>query len=253
MKKKDLVFLRGGLMLLLMALCFCTVQAQVLKVTGQVKDQAGEPLIGVNVIEKGTTNGTVTDINGQYSVSVKNANAVLSFSYIGYKTQEIALAGKKVVNITLKDDSEALEEVVVIGYGTARKKDLTGSVIQVRPDNIAMDNPKTVQDILRGTAGLSVGYDASAKGGGSMSIRGQRSVYTDGGHNDPLLILDGMMFYGELSEINPDDIEQIDILKDASSAAVYGAKAANGVIIVTTKKGKQGKPVVNLSANVGFV
>lgn len=253
MKKKDLVFLRGGLMLLLMALCFCTVQAQVLKVTGQVKDQVGEPLIGVNVIEKGTTNGTVTDINGQYSVFVKNANAVLSFSYIGYKTQEIALAGKKVVNITLKDDSEALEEVVVIGYGTARKKDLTGSVIQVRPDNIAMDNPKTVQDILRGTAGLSVGYDASAKGGGSMSIRGQRSVYTDGGHNDPLLILDGMMFYGELSEINPDDIEQIDILKDASSAAVYGAKAANGVIIVTTKKGKQGKPVVNLSANVGFV
>lgn len=126
--------------------------------------------------------------------------------------------------------------MVVIGYGTARKKDLTGSVIQVRPDNIAMDNPKTVQDILRGTAGLSVGYDASAKGGGSMSIRGQRSVYTDGGHNDPLLILDGMMFYGELSEINPDDIEQIDILKDASSAAVYGAKAANGVIIVTTKK-----------------
>lgn len=250
---KNCVTSRVGLILLLMSFCLCTAQAQSLKITGQVKDQAGEPLIGVNVMEKGTTNGTVTDLNGHYSISVNVQNAVLNFSYIGYKTEEVPVAGKKIINVTMKDDSEALDEVVVIGYGTARKKDLTGSVIQVRPDNIAMENPKTVQDILRGTAGLAVGYDASAKGGGSMSIRGQRSVYTEGNHNDPLLILDGMMFYGELSEINPDDIEQIDILKDASSAAVYGAKAANGVIIITTKKGKTGKPVVNLSANVGFV
>ena len=152
----------------------------------------------------------------------------------------------------MKDDSQALEEVVVVGYGTMRKKDLTGSVVQVRPDKLANENPKTVQDILRGTPGLAVGYNADAKGGGSLSIRGQRSLYTDGGHNDPLLILDGMMFYGELSEINPDDIGQIDVLKDASAAAVYGAKAANGVIIITTKKGKQGKPVINFSANIGL-
>ena len=110
-------------------------------------------------------------------------------------------------------------------YGTMRKKDLTGSVIQVRPDKIANENPKTVQDILRGTPGLAIGYNADAKGGGSMNIRGQRSVYTDGNHNSPLLILDGMMFFGELSEINTDDIGQIDGLKVASAAAVYGAKA----------------------------
>ena len=156
------------------------------------------------------------------------------------------------LKVVLRDDAQALDEVVVVGYGSMRKKDLTGSVIQVRPDKIANDNPKTVQDILRGTPGLAVGYNADAKGGGSMNIRGQRSLYTDGGHNDPLLILDGMFFYGELSEINPDDIAQIDVLKDASAAAVYGAKAANGVIIISTKKGKQGKPVVNFSANIGL-
>lgn len=228
-----------------------TCYAQTMNMTGYVTDDNKEPLLGVTVMVKGSSDGVITDIDGKFSIKGKKGN-ILVFSYIGMVTQEVTYNGKP-MNIVLKDDSKALEEVVVIGYGTARKKDLTGSVIQVRPDKLAMENPMTVQDILRGTAGLAIGYDGSAKGGGSMSIRGQRSVYTDGGHNDPLLILDGMIFYGELSEINPDDIEQIDILKDASSAAVYGAKAANGVIIVTTKKGKQGKPVVNLSANVGFV
>lgn len=139
-----------------------------------------------------------------------------------------------------------LDEVVVVGYGTMRKKDLTGSVIQLRPDNIALENPQSVQDVLRGTPGLSVGMATDAKGGGSLQIRGQRSLYTSGSHNDPLIILDGMMFYGELSEINPDDIGQIDVLKDASSAAVYGAKAANGVIIITTKKDYKGNRPSNL-------
>lgn len=124
--------------------------------------------------------------------------------------------------------------------------------MQIRPDKLANEKPNSVQDILRGTPGLQVGMDASAKGGGSMQLRGQRSVYTEGGHNEPLIILDGMMFYGELSEINPDDIGQIDVLKDASAAAVYGAKAASGVIIITTKKGKLGKPVINISSSIGF-
>ena len=253
-KKEGFTF-RVGLFLLLVTFCLGTVQAQSSKITGYVKDQSGEPLIGVNVMEKGTTNGTVTDLNGFYSIVVKASNAVLNFSYIGYKNQEISVAGKKLIDVTMKDDSETLDEVVVVGYGTMRKKDLTGSVVQVRPDKIANENPKTVQDILRGTPGLVVGYgegDAGAKGGGEMKIRGQRSVYTDGGHNNPLIILDGMFFQGELSEINPDDIGQIDVLKDASAAAVYGAQAANGVIIITTKKGKKGKPVVNFTASVGL-
>ena len=137
--------------------------------------------------------------------------------------------------------------MVVVGYGTMRKKDLTGSVIQINPDKIADQNPSSVQDILRGTPGLQIGYDASAKGtNASILLRGQNSLGTSA---SPLIVLDGMAFYGELSEINPDDIGQIDVLKDASSAAIYGAKAAAGVIIISTKKGKSGKPVINVSTN----
>jgi TonB-linked SusC/RagA family outer membrane protein len=225
-------------------------QSQRIDVTGVVKDAMGETIIGASVLEKGATNGTVTDLEGRFSLTVAS-RSTLVVSYIGYTAQEIPVNGRSSLTIILEEDSKILDEVVVVGYGTMRKKDLTGSIVQIRPDKLANENPKTVQDILRGTPGLQVGYDASAKGGGSMQIRGQRSVYTDGGHNDPLIILDGMIFYGELSEINPDDIGQIDVLKDASAASVYGARAASGVIIITTKKGKLGKPVVNISANTG--
>ncbi|MCD7937081.1 MAG: SusC/RagA family TonB-linked outer membrane protein [Tannerellaceae bacterium] len=227
------------------------ISQQSRQITGVVVDDFGDPVIGANVVEKGTLNGTMTDLDGKFSLTVPN-NATLQITYIGFISQEIAVNGQSVFNIQLREDTQTLEEVVVVGYGTMRKKDLTGSIVQIRPDNLVNESPKTVQDLLRGTPGVQIGYDASAKGGGSMKIRGQRSVYTDGGHNDPLIILDGMMFYGELSEINPDDIGQIDILKDASSAAIYGAKAANGVIIITTKKGKLGKPVINVSTNVGL-
>ncbi|MBR4757055.1 MAG: SusC/RagA family TonB-linked outer membrane protein, partial [Bacteroidales bacterium] len=240
---------KAALAVMCMLLCFANAAAQNKTVSGTIVDQAGIPLIGVNVAEKGTLNGAVTDENGKFTIVV-GPSAVLQISCIGYVTEEV-LPGNGPLNVTLRDDTTMLDDVVVIGYGTARKKDLTGSVVQIRPENMIAENPKTVQDILRGSAGLNVGYSASAKGGGSLSVRGQRSVYTDGGHNDPLLILDGMMFYGELSEINPDDIEQIDILKDASSAAIFGAKAANGVILITIKKGKVGKPVISLSSTVG--
>lgn len=227
------------------------VQQNSRKITGNIVDNFGEPVIGANVMEKGTSNGTITDIDGNFSLNV-SSNGVLVVSFIGYLTQEIPVGNTNSFNIQLKEDAKTLDEVVVIGYGTMRKKDLTGSVIQIRPENIANEAPRTVQDVLRGTPGLNVGYDSSAKGGGTMELRGQRSVYTKGNHNEPLLILDGMIFYGELSEINPNDIAQMDILKDASAAAVYGAKAASGVVIITTKKGRIGKPVVSVTANVGF-
>lgn len=227
-----------------------TMQAQEVAIKGVVTDVNQEPLPGVNVRVKGSTIGTITDIDGNFSMNGPR-RATLIISFVGMATQEVAWEGKP-LKVVLKDDAQTLDEVVVVGYGSMRRKDLTGSVVQVRPDNIANENPKTVQDILRGTPGLAVGYNADAKGGGTLQIRGQRSVYTDGGHNDPLLIVDGMMFYGELSEINPDDIGQIDVLKDASAAAVYGAKAANGVIIITTKKGKRGKPMVSFTANIGL-
>ena len=222
-------------------------------ITGTVVDANGEPVIGATVkVLNGTGNtGSITDLDGRFSLQV-SGTVTLEVTYIGFKPQKVTVSGNS-VKVTLVDDNTTLNDVVVIGYGSVKKKDLTGSVIQIRPDRIASENPQTVQDVLRGAAGLNVGYSNDAKGGGSLNIRGQRSVYTDGDHNAPLIILDGMQFYGELSEINPDDIEQIDVLKDASSAAVYGAKAANGVIIVTTKKGKDGKPVVNFSANVGAV
>ncbi len=220
------------------------------QVTGTVVDKTGEPIIGATVKVKGQSTGTITDIDGRFSLNVPHGST-LQISYLGCKTQEIKVSGKT-LSVTMDEDAAQLNEVVVVGYGTMRKRDLTGAVAQVRPDAIANEAPNTVQDVLRGTAGLNVGFSNDAKGGGSLTVRGQRSVYTDGNHNSPLIVLDGMQFYGELSEINPNDIEKIDILKDASSAAVYGAKAANGVIIVTTKKGTSEKPNINFSANIGL-
>lgn len=227
------------------------VQQQKLTVSGVVKDSTGEPVIGANIREKeNPSNGTITDIDGNFRLSVA-AGSTLEISFIGYKTVEVKAEAGKTLDVTLEDDSEMLDEVVVVGYGTMRKKDLTGSVVQINPDKIADQNPGSVQDLLRGTPGLQIGYDSSAKGGGaSIQLRGQNSLYTAGGHNSPLIILDGMAFNGELSEINPDDIAQIDVLKDASSAAIYGAKAASGVLIITTKKGKEGKPVINVGVNL---
>lgn len=227
-----------------------TVQQQKQNVSGVVKDSTGEPVIGANVREKGNpSNGTITDIDGNFTLKVA-PGAVLEISFIGYKTVEMKSTTGKPMSVKLTDDTEMLDEVVVVGYGTMRKKDLTGSVVQINPNKIADQNPATVQDLLRGTPGLQIGYDASAKGGSAtIQLRGQNSLYTEGSHNAPLIILDGMQFNGELSEINPDDIAQIDVLKDASSAAIYGAKAASGVLIITTKKGKEGKPVINVSAN----
>ena len=221
-------------------------------VKGQVTDKSGEPIIGATVKVKNEANvGTVTDFDGNFELKNVPAGGTLVVSYIGYTTKEMAYRSGQTVNVVIEEDSETLQEVVVVGYGTMRKKDLTGSVVQIDPSKLADQNPNSVQDLLRGTPGLQIGFDSSAKGSGaSIQLRGQNSLYTDGSHNSPLIILDGMQFAGELSEINPDDIEQIDVLKDASSAAIYGAKAASGVIIITTKKGKEGKPVINVSVNL---
>lgn len=218
-------------------------------VDGTVFDSGGEPVIGATIKINGGSNGTITDLDGKFHVNAKPGDN-LEISYIGYQTMNVKV-GRGSLKIVMKDADKTLNEVVVVGYGTMRKKDLTGSVVQINPDKIADQNPGTVQDLLRGTPGLQIGFDSSAKGNGaSIQLRGQNSLYTSGSHNSPLIILDGMSFGGELSEINPDDIAQIDVLKDASSAAIYGAKAASGVIIITTKKGKTGKPVINISANL---
>ncbi len=193
------------------------------QVSGTIIDAStNQPLMGVSVILDGKTTGTSTDDKGHFTLEAP-VKSKLSISFTGYVTQTVTVPATGDISLRLEVTNQSLNEVVVIGYGQARKKDLTGAITQIKPDKLADQNPNTVQDILRGTPGLSVGLDPNAKGGGSIQIRGQRSVYTEAGHNDPLIVLDGMIFYGELSEINPDDIAQIDVLKDASAAAVYGA------------------------------
>ncbi|UYQ95885.1 TonB-dependent receptor plug domain-containing protein [Chitinophaga horti] len=242
------------LVTLLLAFLFTSSAfAQELTVTGKVTDAQSNPLPGVTVAVKESKRGGQTDANGNFSVKQAVAGNTLVFTFVGYTTKEQPITGAGPYTVTLAASSTDLTDVVVIGYGSARKKDLTGAIAQIRPEKLADQNPNTVQDVLRGTPGVSVGLDPSAKGGGSIQIRGQRSVYTAAGHNDPLIILDGMIFYGEFSEINPDDIAQVDILKDASASSIYGARSANGVLIVTTKRGQKGKPKINLTTNFGLV
>ena len=220
-------------------------------ITGTVVDKDNLPLPGVNVWVKNTTNGVTTDMDGKYSITIDATQTALEFSYIGMTSQTIEIGDQNVINVVLTENTQILDEVVVIGYGSMRKKDLTGAVAQVKPQNMTKEGITTVQDLLRtGVPGLNVGVSSSAKGGGSMQIRGQRSLSAN---NDPLIVIDNVIFFGELSEINPQDIEQIDVLKDASSAAVFGAQSANGVVIITTKKGKSDKPTVHFDANFGIV
>jgi TonB-linked SusC/RagA family outer membrane protein len=224
--------------------------AQAQTVTGRVTDVNGGPIPGVNIIVKGTTLGTTTDANGEYSLSVESESKTLVFTFIGYIAKEVAVNNQSVIDVSLEADLTMLEEVVVVGYGTLQKKDLTGAVSQVKAAQLENENPNAVQDILRGNiAGLNVGMSTSAKGGGTLQVRGRQSLNAN---TSPLLVLDGAIYYGELSDINPNDIETIDVLKDGSAAAVFGAKAAAGVILITTKKGKEGKTTVGLNSNVGL-
>ena len=219
-------------------------------VTGTVvsqEDKTGLP--GVTVLLKGTTIGTTTDADGKFRIDVKSDSDVLVFSAVGFITQERPVGNASILDITLAADLKMLDEVVVVGYGTAKKRDLTGAISQISTAKLDNENPQSVQDILRGNiAGLNVGMSPSAKGGGSLLVRGKNSLNAA---SSPLIVMDGAIYYGELSDINPNDIETIDVLKDASSAAVFGAKAASGVIQITTKKGREGPPVVNFNTNVG--
>ena len=217
-------------------------------ITGIVKDQNGEPIIGANVVEKGTTNGTVTDIDGKFSINVAS-DATLSISYIGYRAVEIVVKNQDSYDIVLHEDSEALDEVIVIGYGTTKRKDFTGSVSSVKMENspIALAANMNALEALKGNVtGLDIGATNTAGGTPSMQIRGQNSI---SGSNDPLVVVDGVIFMGSLNDINPNDIATYDVLKDATSAAAYGSRSANGVIMITTKKGKQGKPVINFNVS----
>lgn len=217
-------------------------------ISGKITDENGEGLPGASVIEKGTSNGTTTDLDGNYKLGL-DEEATLVVSFVGYKTTEVAIAGRSTIDIQMELDAEQLEEIVVIGYGTQKKSDLTGSVTRVKGEDFQTQSMVQLTDMLTGTiAGLNTNQSTLAQGGASLEIRGPTSLSAG---TSPLIVLDGVIFNGSLLDINPYDIESIDILKDASSAAVFGSKAASGVIIVTTNRGKKGETVINFSTKLG--
>ena len=229
--------------------------AQQIAVKGHVKDTTGEPVIGANVLVKGTTNGTITDFDGNFMLNVPK-DAILSVSFVGYKSAEVKAAST--VMVTLEDDSQVLDAVVVIGYGSVKKNDMTGSVTAIKPDKLNKGLITNAQDMMTGKiAGVSVISKGGAPGeGATIRIRGGSSLTAE---NDPLIVIDGLAMDNKgvkglanpLSMVNPNDIESFTVLKDASATAIYGSRASNGVIIITTKKGQAGaRPTISYDGNV---
>lgn len=221
-----------------------------LTVTGRVQSKSGEPLIGVNVVEKGTTNGTVTDLDGNYSLRTEKGKTLV-FSYIGFLTQENVVKGTK-MNVTLLEDTETLDEVVVIGYGSMQRKDVTSSITSVKAEDLNVGVVTSPAQMLQGKVpGLTVANTSDPNGSASISLRGASSLRT-GEAMEPYYVVDGVPGVS-ISLVAPEDIESIDVLRDASATAIYGSKAANGVIIITTKKGsKNGKTNVSYSGYVAW-
>jgi len=247
---------------------------QTVQVKGRVvAAETNEPLPGVTVLEKGTTNGTITNANGEYSITLARADAVLVFSYVGYKTEEIAVSGKTVINLSMVEDIKKLEEIVVIGYGTQRKTDLTGAVATVSEQSLKNTISTSIDQALQGkAAGVQVFQNSGQPGGGvSIRIRGAGSINSG---SEPLYVIDGVQVSAQaqgtavgfdwagggngqtavsaLSTLNPADIVSVEILKDASASAIYGSRGANGVVIITTKRGKAGESKVNYEAYYGW-
>lgn len=230
--------------------------AQKITVHGYVDDETGEPLIGATIMEKGTTNGTATDIDGNFTLSVE-PKATLVVSYVGYDPLEVPVDGKTELKITMKENATMLAETVVIGYGTVKKTDATGSVSVVKPSEIEAGLATSAQDLLVGASpGVVVTTNGgSPQGDASILIRGGASLAAS---NEPLIVIDGVpMERGSvkgssnpLSLVSPENVESMTILKSASATAIYGSRASNGVIIITTKKGKSGRPQVNFAANM---
>lgn len=235
--------MRCGIVTLIVLLCTAYGFSQTKTITGTVSDASG-PIPGVNILVKGTTNGVVTDFDGKYAIANVAADAILVFSYIGYKSIEQPVGQQDTLNVMLEEDTQALDEVVVVGYGTQRKSNVVGSVTSVAVNEATSVPTTNVSEMLRGrAAGVQVNLgDARPGGASNIVIRGNVSVAPNG--NSPLIIVDGLPF-DNLNDVAPDDIASIEVLKDASSTAIYGSRASNGVILVTTKKGVAGKATIN--------
>ena len=246
-----------GLAVLAMAIPAQVFAQSKYEVKGVVVDTTGTPVIGASVVEQGTTNGVTTDLNGQYVLRVQSAESVVTVSYIGYKTQTLVASSELLKNLVLEEDSEMIDDVVIIGYGTVKKDDLTGSVVAVKADELNRGAVVSTQDMMQGKVpGLQViPGDGGPNSGSTIRIRGAASLNAS---NDPLIVIDGVPVASDagsgmanpLALVNPNDIESFTVLKDASAAAIYGSRASNGVIIITTKKGRGNS--VNVSYNGSF-
>ena len=225
--------------------------AQSKTVSGTVLDKAGEFVIGASVVVKGTTNGTITDFDGNFTLQNVPDNGTIQVSFVGYKTVDIPVKGQSIIKVILEEDTETLDEVVVVGYGVQKKSDVTGALTQVSAKTI---RERPVQNALQAMQGKAAGVQITSNNRpgelGEVRIRGSRSLSAS---NDPLYVIDGIpMAVGSMSDVNPNDIESMEILKDASATAIYGSRGANGVILITTKKGKTGKVTINYDGTVSF-
>lgn len=246
-KNKWMVHYLIGTIIFLLVGC-PNVLAQSFQVSGVVKDQRGEPLIGVSILEKGANNGVVTDLDGKFSVRVNSASSVLIITYIGYKKKELTAQLDKVLDVILQEDVNELDEVMVIAYGTKKKRDMIGSVTKVKSEDMALSTGGRFENALQGkAAGVQILNDGIAGNSPQIKIRGIRSVSSG---TDPLWVVDGMVG-GDAGSLNFYDIESIEILKDAAATAIYGSRGSNGVIIVTTKRGKKGIPQVSVNYEYG--
>lgn len=244
------VFRRAILVFLLAVFSFTAYAQDSFTVSGTVLDDSGVPLPGASVIEKGTTNGVSTDFDGNYTIEVANQNATLIASYIGFAEQEKSVQGNSQIDFDMVSSASTLDEVVLVGYGAVKKKDLTGAISQVDVEDLSDQSTNSVTDVLRGNvAGLSIGLSSGPKGVSNIRIRGNNGLSAG---SNPLIVVDGIIYNGDLSDIAPSDIDRLDVMKDASSAAVYGARGSSGVILITTKRGTSDKPTININSSVGW-
>lgn len=226
---------------------------QQITVTGTVSDASGATLPGVNIIEKGTENGTITDVNGGYSITVAGPEATLVYSFVGYLPEEVVVGSRTTIDLTLVEDILKLDEVVVVGYGTVKKSDVTGALTSVSSETL---EERPVKDALQALQGKAAGVDVFSNNRpgevANVRIRGNKSLTATEAQKQPLYVVDGIINLGDMNTINPNDIESIEILKDASATAIYGSRGANGVVLITTKKGSAGKVTINYSGSVSF-
>ncbi|HEY9007932.1 MAG TPA: carboxypeptidase-like regulatory domain-containing protein, partial [Ohtaekwangia sp.] len=246
------------------SLTFSEIIAQEQKITGTVTGSDGQPIPGVTIVAKETALGTTTDANGAYSLSVPSSTTTLVFSFVGLKTKEVQINGQASIDVTLEDDATQLTEVVVVGYGTQERGDITGSISQVKGDAIRNLPITTYEQGLQGrTPGVQISSSSGELGSAvRIRVRGSSSVTAS---NQPLVVIDGFVVTATdqsnfadnntsnpLADLNPNDIESVEVLKDASSSAIYGSRASNGVILITTRRGSQGKTQFNVNYSTGF-